>query len=296
MRFSGSLLVVCLGLGAVHAETPQQKADRLFAEGRKLLTVDKDARAACDKFEAAIKLDPTAPGTMLNLGLCYENLEKYATSIRWFRRAQAAAAENHLEVYEDAAKKHTTAIADKVPTLNIQLEGVPDAEIRLDGRRLEPTEYARVEVDAGQHEVVGIAPGKQRVVETVDVAQAEHKPLTLTFTDALVLVDRGTGHKRAAMWIGAGGLGLYAATLGYGLYLRGEQKDANATGDTERYDTATSRLKYIDTGLFIAGTAAVATAVILYVTAPGTEQLPAGTALAPVLGGDQLGLAVSGRF
>src|SRR5262245_44944110 len=109
----GSLVVACLLASTALADGD---ADRQFAEGRELLAKN-DPKAACEKFEAAIKIDPTATGTMLNLGLCYENLKKYATSIFWFRKAQASAAENKLAEYEEAAKKYTVNIAPKVPTL-----------------------------------------------------------------------------------------------------------------------------------------------------------------------------------
>src|SRR3954471_24423933 len=103
MRIRGAVMVVCAVAGLASADTPQQQADKLFAEGRELLTVKNDAKGACEKFEAAIQLDPTATGTMLNLGLCYETLGKYAKSLYWFRKAQAAAAEARLAEYKDAA-------------------------------------------------------------------------------------------------------------------------------------------------------------------------------------------------
>jgi Flp pilus assembly protein TadD len=66
--------------GSAFADDNQQKADRYFAEGRELLTKHQDAKGACEKFELAIQLDPTAPGVMLNLGLCYEMQGKFANA------------------------------------------------------------------------------------------------------------------------------------------------------------------------------------------------------------------------
>src|SRR5262245_38878261 len=88
------LLVSCALVGAARADGSgkQKRADELFEEGRKLLNAE-DPAGACEKFNEAIKLDPDAPGTMLNLGLCNEKLQKYRTALYWFRKAQARAAE-----------------------------------------------------------------------------------------------------------------------------------------------------------------------------------------------------------
>jgi len=168
MRALAIVVAGVLVAGTAIAQTPPEnlrKADVLFAEGRQLLTNANgnrdDVRAACQKFEQAIALDPTAPGVMLNLGLCYETLEKYATSLYWFRKAQVAAAEakpRPLPEYENAAKQHTQDLAAKVVTAKI--EAPPDATVFVDGRRVLPTDYARVEVDKDSL-IEARAPGKQ---------------------------------------------------------------------------------------------------------------------------------------
>src|SRR5436309_1832423 len=66
-----SLLVLVLASTAAHAEPT--KSDLLFDEGKKLEADGKWAEA-CQKFEASSQLDPEAPGTLLNLGLCNEKL------------------------------------------------------------------------------------------------------------------------------------------------------------------------------------------------------------------------------
>src|SRR5690242_9858288 len=57
-----------------------------FDEGRALMDAHEPAQA-CAKFEQSIRLDPDAAGTMLNLGLCNAELDRVATSLRWFRKA-----------------------------------------------------------------------------------------------------------------------------------------------------------------------------------------------------------------
>lgn len=299
MRFRGALFIVCAWAGTAIAETPQQQADKLFAEGRELLTVKKDSKAACEKFEAAIKLDALATGTMLNLGLCYENLGKYATSIKWFRKAQAAASENKLTEYENAAKEHTGTIAPKVPTLKIIVDGPPDAEIRIDGDRIDATTYGKVEVDPGTHEIVGRAPGKKKVVQTVQLTDAQNEAVTIAFTESAipVYVDRGAGRRRGAMILGAAGVGVLAFTGVYGLIRRNQFFDETKTppGSAEETELI-NEVKILGTVSFVVGLGAVTAGVILYMTAPGKEQISDGTAFAPVITNDEVGFSVSGTF
>jgi len=296
MRLRGALVIVCAWLGTAVAETPQQQADKLFAEGRQLLTVENQPKAACEKFEAAIKLDSTATGTMLNLGLCYENLGKYATSIKWFRKAQAAAAEKQLTEYENAAKTHTIAIAPKIPILKLTVDGPPDAEIRIDGERIDATTYGQVEVDPGRHEIVGRAAGKKKVVLTVELKDAQSEAITIAMTESAVpvYVDRGAGRRRGALILGGAGVVALAFTGVYGLVRRGDFFDTEPGGQEER--DIKSEVRIVGTTAFIVGAGAVTAGVILYLTAPGKEQISDGTAFAPVITNEELGFAVSGRF
>jgi len=308
MSIRGALLIGVVGTWAftaiASAETPQQQADKLFAEGRELLTVKKDAKAACEKFEAAISLDATATGTMLNLGLCYETLGKYASSIAWFRKAQAAASEAHLDEYESAAKDHTRIIAAKVPSLQITVSPA-EAEVRIDGKKIATTDYGRVEVDPGAHEVVGTTTGKKKVVQTVDVPEGTSKPVTITFTENAVpvFVDRGKGRRRGALILGGIGVAALAFSGIYSYVQLGNWKDAgndsSVTSKTQRdqnQDDIATQVQYVGTGAFILGCAAVVGAGVLYFTAPDKEQISDGTAFAPMITHDSFGLAASGRF
>lgn len=285
------VLAICLLASPALAES---EADRLFNEGRALLAKN-DPKGACEKFEAAIKVDPSATGTMLNLGLCYENLKQYATSIFWFRKAQAAAAEGKLAEYEEAAKKYTVELAPKVPTLKIELEGPPETEIRVDGKIISATDYGQVEVDPGPHEVTGEAPGKVTVSQSID-AQAGTKGIVvrIAVVHDLVTTKPSNSRKRLGLIVGGGGIVLWGATLAHGLYFRGVAQDAKAAGDGEKLDDANGQITYVTTSLFVAGTAAVAVGAYLYFTAPTAESQ--ATAIAPYITGDAAGLAVGGSF
>lgn len=297
-RLEVALLILCTTFATALAEP--KEADRLFTEGRELLNSSKFAEA-CSKFEAAIKLDPTATGTMLNLGLCYEKLGKFATSIRWFRKAQAAAYENKLKEYEDAAKEHTGTISKDVPTLNIMVDGPPDAEIRIDGVKVDPTEYGNYEIDPGTHQVFARAPGKKKVETSVELAVGERdKPLKIAFTeDAVpVLVDRGASRRKISIILGISGAVVLGGVTAYGFYQKHqfERTDKDAAGNSLRDPGAKDDLRTYGTSAFIVGAGLLTAGIVLYVTAPGMEQIADGTAFAPIVSPDQVGFAVSGAF
>ncbi len=298
-------MVLILGMfgGTATAETPQQQADKLFAEGRDLLVNQKDAKGACEKFEAAIALDPTAPGVMLNLGLCYETLEKYATSLYWFRKAQAAAAEakpEPLVEYETAAKAHTSDLAKRVATAKIDVSlAPPGTTVLIDGRRILPSEYARVEVDKDSL-VEARATGKQVFRAPVQVNGQDAGTIQIVMLDEVVppLRDPGKGRRRISYIVGAGGVVLWGVTIAYGRNVRGKYEDGKSPYDgPDGFTKARDDLRYIGTGLFAAGTVAVGVAIVLYVTAPKPyrERMEEG-ALIPTVGHDQLGFAYGRSF
>lgn len=299
MRILGAVAIVCALFSTARAD--QQEADRLFAEGRELLTTKNDPKGACEKFEQAIKLDPVATGTMLNLGLCYEKQGKYATSLRWFRRAQATSSEANseaLRAYKTAAEEHTAQISGKVSIVRLEVNGPPDTVVRIDGQKIEVADYGRVEVDSGEHEIVGTANGMKPSSKKFSINEAETKDLSIAVTQpATILVDRGKGRRRLAIVVGSVGVASLGACLGFNFYWQARQKDTALTDaefeDYKRY------MRVYGTSMFVVGTALVAGAAVMYLTAPGVEEVVAGrrgASVVPVVGGDQVGFAVTGRF
>jgi tetratricopeptide (TPR) repeat protein len=135
-----AIVIACTCIGIAHADDRSQRADQLFAEGRTLLVKQNDPKAACEKFEQAIKLEARATGTMLNLGLCYEMLVKHATSIRWFRKAQSAAFEAGQSDVEAAAKQHIAVLSPKLVAIKLMLDPAPrGVQIWIDGTQIDPT-------------------------------------------------------------------------------------------------------------------------------------------------------------
>ncbi|HEY5949318.1 MAG TPA: hypothetical protein VIV40_27680 [Kofleriaceae bacterium] len=306
----------------------QKRADELFEQGRKALNEageDKTKVAtACEKFDEAIKLDPEAPGTMLNLGLCNEKLDKYKTALYWFRKAQARASETKLPDYEAAAKEHTVALALKVATIKIAFTSgnAPDGtKVRIDNDEIAPADYLHAEVDPGHHTLVAGAPGRKIFTQEFDVEGRGGQTLNIELVEGgnAVIVDRGAGRRKAAIFVAAGGVVLWGASAGISIWAKGKydkyaDNGAAITGqmDGGKYCSdpvmgcteAEARkaanhyqaiARWVATPIFVAGALAIGGAVVLYVTAPEKERIDR-TVFTPVVTPDQVGFALSRGF
>ncbi|MEO8703476.1 MAG: tetratricopeptide repeat protein [Kofleriaceae bacterium] len=295
MRALG-VFVVLVGLlsSPAFAETDGERADKLFVEGRDLLRAGK-AQEACEKFHAANALNTTAPGVMLNLGLCYEKLGKIATSLKWFRKAQTAASEANPPVpdFEEAAKNKTKDLASKVGTIKIDLAATqPEVEIRVDGERIDRSDLVSpVELDAGVHKVEANAAGMVAYTQDATVVDGKSTPVKIAALDKAAIVTPAVqpkgGHKK----------------LGYALVITGVVLGASipfvANAVQNKYnDSGTDKSKArvilaVGGGVWVAAVAGAALGVYFIVKQPTQERR---TALVPILAPDQLGAAVLGRF
>lgn len=328
MQRLGSVVVALFALrGIAVAEAPrtqkQQDADRLFAEGRDLLTNKHDAKAACERFELAATEDPTAAGTMLNLGLCYEELGKTHTALKWFRRAQTQASESGLPDHEEAAKKHTADLVTKVPVIAIVFGGATptDPHVRIDTEQISADDLAHVELDPGDHllEVrashrkisrshITIAPRDPKVSDVVEVKVA------LEEGEPTIVVDAGRTRRLVGIALGVVALGAWSFDFLYGIHessqyhcakdeIDNPMKPCSARGTQSAVDYANARvdaLKFTGTTVFVVGAAALAAGAYLFFTAPGkvTQDQVGGehVSIAPVIMPGQIGFALTGGF
>jgi hypothetical protein len=319
MRSTGvSILVVVTALaGVARADGPQQtddqkRADALFTEGRKL--IDHDDAAACAKFNEAIKLDPDAAGTMLNLGLCNQNLKKYRTALYWFRKAQARSHETGLPDYEKAAGDHTTQLVALVASVTIAFTGTqpPDAKVKIDGDEVKPDDYAHAEVDPGHHTLVAGAPGHKSVHQEFDVVDKGGQTLTIELVagDDSIIIDRGAKRRKIALYTAIGGGVFLVASGVVALYAKTQYSKCITTAGVPGNDpggscTASDPIDYVNhyhdmarwgaTPPFVVGVIGVAIGGYLYFTAPQRERINQ-TVFVPAIAPDQIGVAALGHF
>ncbi len=279
---------------------PPTAAELAFQQGREQLDAGEFA-AACASFEASIKDDPNAPGTLLNLGLCNERLGKTATALAWFRKAQFRSAETGMTEYEEAAKTNTFSLAVRVPTLKITFAHPPPpgGAVFLDGHQLSELDLARVEVDPNvPHTVELRAEGKPPIKSEITLKDGEANTVVIavpappTPVTTVVEIDRGRTRRILAYALVGAGLGMWGGSLAVTLDAKA---DRDASEHPEDWQHAQNVARWGGTSLFVGGALAIAGASVLYFTAPGVERVER-TTLTPVVAREGVGVAIHGSF
>jgi hypothetical protein len=305
------IAVVALGSAANADPSPDAvKAIELFEEGRQLMA-DHDPEGACAKFAESIRIEPLATGTMLNLGLCHQQLDHFKTALYWFRKAQIRASETDppLPAYEKEARERTAYLMTVVATIRIQLaaSAPPDTQVSIDDELIRPEDYAHLEIDPGHHVVVATA-AKLTFRKELDVTGRGGQTVVVTFgtTVAGVVPEHPTpelpmasvehdGRRAASIYVAIGAGALVAGSVGLTLYEKhvyNDNKTAALAGDSAalaKTQHATEIARDYGTGLAIAGILAAGAAVYLYLTSSETVLVPA---VAP----GQAGAVLTGRF
>ena len=302
MRVSVLVATLVLGIGAASADpTPREKSKTLFDEGRKLIEAHDDL-GACAKFNEAIKLDPDAAGTMLNLGLCNQNLKKIRLALFWFRKAQARAHETNLPEYEAAAGSRTKELVALVASVKLDVSP-DDTRVKLDGDEISPADYLHVEVDVGHHVLEGHSPGHQSSRQEFDVVGKGGDTITVKLAVGDDTIDVDHPDRRKAGLITAGvGVGLMIASGVVILVARSDYNQCVTDGFQNDDKKCPAQIKsaqnlalYGTTSLFTAGALAVVAGGYLYFTSHQHERVNQ-TVFLPTVSPDGAGFAAIGHF
>lgn len=176
------LVVLLLGVVVVSpafAQTNDAAARALFDEGRTLMD-EKKFPQACAKFEASQKIGPKA-STALNLGVCYDKIQKFATAWSTFGTAATLAKrEGHAE-REKYAREQMAAMEEKLAKLTIHVgNSVAGLQVMLDDKPVIEAMYGTaLPIDPGPHKLSATAPGKKPWSKEI-VVPAEKASLTET--------------------------------------------------------------------------------------------------------------------
>jgi hypothetical protein len=328
-RIAGSLaFALTLAVEAPGAAEPASEADRvataqgLYEAAGALMQAGKLAEA-CLKLEESQRLDP-AMGTEFFLATCYEHTDRPTSAWLHFLQVAAAAKAAGNVQRERTARARAAALEPKLPRLAVV---VPDAVGRLpgvivarDGAELKPVVWgAGVPVDLGEHTVRATASGKASWEATVVLRElGERREVTVPpLEDAHApAVQAGgaagpppfgaggmPGQRIAALVMGGAGVAGLVAGGSLGLVARGAWDHAvsacpaQQACSMEAHD-ASLRAVSLGTGstaAFVAGGAALAGALVLWLTAPGSAA-KTGVAPAPLAGPRAAGLSITGSF
>jgi len=172
-----SIAAISLALAPVaHAQSVE--AETLFVDGEKLMTAGQYDKA-CEAFAASNRLEARA-GTLINLGLCEEKREHFASAWIAFREALTRVKD---PVKKQVAIERAAAVEAKLSYLTIEL---PDASkvdglaVTRDGQPVDRALFGRaIPVDGGKHSVVARAPGRKAWTGDVMIANARDKSTVL---------------------------------------------------------------------------------------------------------------------
>jgi tetratricopeptide (TPR) repeat protein len=161
-RRAAALIVLSIAFGTTARadENDEEKAERLFVEGRELLVQGRVAEA-CARLEESLRLSP-AGGAMLNLAECYERAGRITSAWERFREAKTRAEQTGRKDAEQIATERALRLEPRLPRIVVVIETPYEAiVVRRDGEPLTKSVWGTaVPVDPGLHEIVAEVPGR----------------------------------------------------------------------------------------------------------------------------------------
>jgi hypothetical protein len=292
-------LALTLGTRMASAEAQDEASARaLFAEGRRLLK-EGAYEKACLKLEAASKLYPGS-GVLLNLGDCFEHLNRLASAWAVFGDAAANARRANRPDDEAEAKRRQSALEPRLQRISIHVvKDVPTLVVKRDQTVVDRGAWdTALPVDAGTHVITAEAkdgaPWSRNVAVTgvgqtvtVDVPDLRDGAAHVTGTPGGAPKDASSPasgessppSEKPHYWTGrrvAGaavfGLGAVGVGVGGALGLMAKSEFNTALGETgaaQRNDsTSAVHGGNVATVVMAVGGGVAAAGIILWLTAP----------------------------
>lgn len=279
-----------VGTASAQGETERGAAETLFTEARALMSQGKFAEA-CPKLASSYQLDPGL-GTLLNLGLCYKSVGRIGSAWSTFREAAMLGRRNGESAREAVARQEAEALAPRVGKLRLVLEPAlartSGLEVRLDGSLIPIGALTTpLPVDAGEHLVQASAPDKrpwEGKITTRDAAVTSLRLTALANAPAakkpLAETNPGSTQRITALAVGSLGIASLGVAGFFALSAQSSYSDSNslcrgtgvckAEGTKLRQD---AKSKGTTATLFAgAGAVALASAAVLWFTAPAREK------------------------
>lgn len=329
IRASFSLVGLCVATPA-WADTNaanQAAADAVFSEASQRMAAH-DYAAACPKFVEAQRLDPTA-GTLLNLGLCYEQAGKLASALGAYGEAEAMAGRARDKARQDEALRRTKIVEGQVARLTINVSGsarIPGLIVKRDSESLGAAMWGTaIPVDPGEYTLEAAAPGRTTwTKKALLVAKAGSLTIEIPTLDPAPAEPRkganaaGASEELATWWTGQrttgvilSGVGVVGLVVGsiFGAQALSKYSDSqghcqtaapnvcSAEGVALRGSAGTAA--DISTASMIAGGVLLAGGVVLFVTAPSGEAAKnkgARLTAAPLMTSRVAGLLLQGEW
>jgi serine/threonine-protein kinase len=330
---SAAFVVVSAHPRVASAQDTEATATALFDEGRKLMAQHHYADA-CPKLAESQRLAPSG-GTLLNLAECYEHNGQTASAWAAWQGAAARANAAGKAGAEKSALARAAALEPSLARLTIAFapgSDVSGIEVKRDGIPLDRGELgSALPIDPGSHVIEATAPKKKPWSTSVSVAarQADARvtvaleddvqaaapaaptPPTVAETPAPsaesadTAARSSTGNTQRIIGVVVGAAGIVGLGVGTAFYFSAKSKNDEAlqncrtstlcspkglslTSDARSAATAA-------TIALVAGGAAVAAGVVVWLTAPRSHPT-SGLRLAPAVALSYGGLALDGAW
>jgi hypothetical protein len=277
-----------------------QAAEALFRQAKDLLEKG-ELEPACEKFAASQALEPGL-GTLLYLGDCYERAGRFASALEVFREAAGLAEKRDDEPRLRLASIRVRALEPRAPKLEIRNDADPevrDLQITVGGTPLPTSDLGKpLPRDAGRYDIRFSAPGYEPFISHIDLKNAARVVVNVP---RLVPLESGSkrgaseadppgSSQRTVAWVvGGTGVALLATAGVFAGLAASKNKDSKAdcspidesrcgpTGVGLRNDAKS--LANVATVATLLGGVGVATGLVIYITAPDTEDAPGEAAM-----------------
>jgi tetratricopeptide (TPR) repeat protein len=288
-----ALVIVLSGSGwaapAVAQSSESQAAEALFRQAKALL--DKgELEPACEKFAASQALEPGL-GTLLYLGDCYERAGRFASALKTFRDAAALADKRGDAERLRLARIRVSALEPRAPKLELRYGPAPqglDLQITVGGVPLARTDIGRpLSRDAGTYDIRFSAPGYEPFVSHIELKNSDSAVVTVPRLVPIAVAsspepEPGSGQRTAGWIVGGTGAALLVTAgvlAGLAASKNGDSKEqcdprdensCSPEGVAAREDAKS--FANLATVAGVLGGLGLAGGVVLYVTAPSSEE------------------------
>jgi hypothetical protein len=309
-----ALLVPLLATRLVAADVSARdaaRAERLFEAGHKLIEAGH-VDLACESFAASFAIDPQQ-GTRLNLADCRERQGRLVEAYELFAIGVGEAARANKPRRLTFARQRTAALAQRLVEVKLRVPAIAGLEVKVNGRGVPREEWGRVlrrepsklVVEASapgrasyRAEVVGTA-GSRVVIAIPMLAPLEGDRRTRAalvghgVADAARDASSSGGRRSAPLIVGGAGGVLVVGGIVLGLHARARYLDelASPAPDLNRRLDGPQRDANIATVMGLAGTAAIATGVVMYVRGRRDRVV-----VTPTADSTGAGLSITGGF
>lgn len=227
----------------------ESSAETLFEAGLAAMKRN-DFAVACEAFAQSNKADP-APGTQINLAVCFEKQKKWASAWTWYRSAMGLAQQRGQTERQKLAEEAATRIKAQLHYIIVSVkEPLADLVVKRDGVEVTIAlagEEVPLPIDPGQHTIEVSARGKKpwektihvpddATTERIDVPKLEDAPAELAAPDVEAgprstqpspVIVASDGSTQRTIGIVVAGAGVLAGLAGAGVFVlaKGEESD-----------------------------------------------------------------------